>query len=78
MNNEIKQNVQSSDEEVHYSSFRYALGALLAFFGFSSKTHHASQKRAKLVGVGSAFGMKSSGSAYICKPPIMEPPIPTG
>ncbi len=50
MNNEIKQNVQSSDEEVHYSSFRYALGALLAFFGFSSKTHHASQKRAKLVG----------------------------
>ena len=37
-------------EEVHYSSFRYAVGAVLAFFGFSSKTHRASKKRKKLVG----------------------------
>ena len=37
-------------EEKQYSSFRYALGAILAFFGFSSKTHRASKKRAKLVG----------------------------
>ena len=33
-----------------YSSFRYAVGAILAFFGISSKTHRASKKRAKLVG----------------------------
>lgn len=32
------------------SSFRYALGAVLAFFGISTKTHSASKKRAKLVG----------------------------
>ena len=51
MENEIKnETVQTPEEEVHYSSFRYALGAVLAFFGFSTKTHHASQKRAKLVG----------------------------
>lgn len=37
-------------EEKQYSAFRYALGAVLAFFGFSSKTHRASKKRAKLVG----------------------------
>lgn len=51
MENEIKnETVQTPEEEVHYSSFRYAMGAVLAFFGFSTKTHHASQKRAKLVG----------------------------
>ncbi len=33
-----------------YSSFRHAVGAILAFFGISSKTHRASKKRAKLVG----------------------------
>ena len=37
-------------EEKQYSSFRYAVGAVLAFFGFSSKTHRGSKKRAKLVG----------------------------
>ena len=37
-------------EEVHYNPFRYMLGAVLAFFGISSKTHRASKKRAKLVG----------------------------
>ncbi len=37
------------EEEKQYSSFRYAIGAVLAFFGFSSKTHRASKKRAKLV-----------------------------
>ncbi len=50
---EEKNNVVLSDpfeEEVkQYSSFRYAVGAVLAFFGFSSKTHRASKKRAKLV-----------------------------
>lgn len=54
MKNEIEmknETVQTSElQEKQYSSFRYALGAVLAFFGFSSKTHHASQKRAKLVG----------------------------
>lgn len=39
-----------AQEEPQYSSFRYAVGAVLAFFGFSSKTHRASKKRAKLVG----------------------------
>ncbi len=37
-------------EQMKYSTFRYGLGAVLAFFGFSSKTHRASKKRAKLVG----------------------------
>ena len=37
------------EEKKEYSSFRYAVGAILAFFGFSSKTHRASKKRAKLV-----------------------------
>lgn len=40
---------QNAPEEKQYSSFRYAIGAILAFFGFSSKTHRASKKRAKLV-----------------------------
>ncbi len=40
----------TSAEKKEYSSFRYAVGAVLAFFGFSSKTHNASKKRAKLVG----------------------------
>ena len=44
------ENVQTVQNEVHYSSFRYGLGAVLAFFGFSSKTHRASKKRAKFVG----------------------------
>ena len=47
---EVGANVPAPEEEVHYSSFRRAIGAILAFFGFSTKTHHASQKRAKLVG----------------------------
>ena len=51
MDNEIKnETIETPEEEVHYSSFRYAMGAILAFFGFSTKTHHASQKRKKLVG----------------------------
>ena len=50
MDNENTNVTTTPEEEVHYSSFRYALGAVLAFFGFSSRTHHASQKRAKLVG----------------------------
>ena len=37
------------EEKKEYSSFRYAWGAFLAFFGISSKTHRASKKRAKLV-----------------------------
>lgn len=37
-------------KEKQYSSFRYAVGAVLAFFGISSKTHRASKKRGKLVG----------------------------
>ena len=36
--------------KAYYGGFRYGLGACLAFFGFSSKTHRASKKRAKLVG----------------------------
>lgn len=46
------ENVQTnpaSEEKKEYSSFRYAVGAILAFFGFSSKTHRGSKKRAKLV-----------------------------
>lgn len=46
------ENVQTNsvpENEKEYSSFRYALGAVLAFFGFSSKTHRGSKKRAKLV-----------------------------
>ena len=39
-----------ADETKQYSSIRYAFGAVLAFFGISSKTHRASKKRAKLVG----------------------------
>ena len=41
--------VAVAEEEKHYSSLRYAWGAFIAFFGFSSKTHRASKKRAKLV-----------------------------
>ena len=49
---ENMENVQTAvvAEEPQYSSFRYAVGAVLAFFGVSSKTHRASKKRAKLVG----------------------------
>ena len=36
-------------EEQQYSPFRRAVGAVLAFFGISSKTHRGSKKRAKLV-----------------------------
>ena len=46
------ENVQTNsvpENAKEYSSFRYALGAVLAFFGFSSKTHRGSKKRAKLV-----------------------------
>ncbi len=32
-----------------YGSFVYGVGAVLAFFGFSSKTHRASKKRSRLV-----------------------------
>ncbi len=39
----------AAPEEKQYSSLRYAWGAFIAFFGFSSKTHRASKKRAKLV-----------------------------
>ncbi len=46
MTNETENNVP----EKTYSSFRYALGAVLAFFGISTRTHHAGKKRAKLVG----------------------------
>lgn len=42
--------VASREEENKVSPFRYGLGAVLAFFGFSSKTHNASSKRKKLVG----------------------------
>ena len=46
----MQPDIPTPEEEVHYSSFRRAVGAILAFFGVSTKTHHASQKRAKLVG----------------------------
>lgn len=42
--------VDIAEEEIKVSSFRYGLNAVLAFFGFSTKTHRASKKRAKLVG----------------------------
>lgn len=48
-NNEVMQNVVSEPEK-EYSSVRYAFGALLSFFGISTRTHRASKKRAKLVG----------------------------
>ncbi len=35
--------------KAYYGNFRYAWGSFLKFFGFSSKTHRASKKRAKLV-----------------------------
>ena len=40
---------ETTVEEPQYSSFRYAVGAVLAFFGLSTKTHRASKKRSKLV-----------------------------
>ena len=49
MENNENLNVATPQEE-SYSPIRYGLGAILAFFGFSSKTHRASKKRAKLVG----------------------------
>ncbi len=54
MDNENKDRILPAETSVteeakNYSSFRYAVGAILAFFGFSSKTHRASKKRAKLV-----------------------------
>ena len=39
-----------AEDGQQYSSFRYACGAVLAFFGISTKTHRASKKRAKFVG----------------------------
>ncbi len=41
----------ASQEEIraYYSPLRYGWGAFCAFFGFSTKTHRASKKRAKLV-----------------------------
>ena len=50
MENMENMQVNAAAETPQYSSFRYAVGAVLAFFGFSSKTHRASKKRAKLVG----------------------------
>ena len=50
MNNNAENIKTAPEEEKQYSAFRYALGAILAFFGFSSKTHRASKKRAKMVG----------------------------
>lgn len=51
MENVENKNTQAVTEEAEqYSSFRYAVGAVLAFFGLSTKTHRASKKRAKLVG----------------------------
>ena len=49
MSNEVMNNT-SPEEEKQYSSFRYGLGAFLAFFGISSATHRASKKRKKLIG----------------------------
>lgn len=49
MSNEVMNNT-SPEEEKQYSSFRYGLGAFLAFFGISSATHRASKKRQKLIG----------------------------
>ncbi len=41
----------ASQEEIraYYSPLRYGWGAFCAFFGFSTRTHRASKKRAKLV-----------------------------
>ena len=39
-----------AESQPQYSSFRYAVGAVAAFFGISTKTHRASKKRAKFVG----------------------------
>lgn len=50
MENNETVNVVTPEEEVKYSPLRYGWGAVLAFFGVSSKTHRASKKRAKLVG----------------------------
>ena len=50
MENEMIENVVEIEEKPRYSRFRYGLGAVLAFFGFSNKTHNASKKRQKLVG----------------------------
>ena len=49
MSNEVMNNT-SPEEEKQYSSFRYAWGAFLAFFGISSATHRASKKRKKIIG----------------------------
>ena len=49
----VEEEVESASvpaEEKQYSSFRYAVGAVLAFFGIASKTHRASKKRGKLIG----------------------------
>lgn len=50
MENEMIKNEVTIQEKPQYSGFRYGLGAVLAFFGFSNKTHSASKKRQKLVG----------------------------
>ncbi len=48
----VENNVEQPvvQEEEQYSALSYAVGAVLAFFGISSKTHRASKKRAKFVG----------------------------
>ncbi len=48
-NIETMENQVPVSEEPQYSSIRYAWGAVLAFFGISSRTHRASKKRAKFV-----------------------------
>ena len=40
----------TTENKPRVSAFRYGFDAVLAFFGFSTKTHRASKKRAKLVG----------------------------
>ena len=40
---------QNAPEEKQYSSLRYAWGAFVSFFGFTTKTHRGSKKRARLV-----------------------------
>lgn len=42
--------VTTTENKPRVSAFRYGFDAVLAFFGFSTKTHRASKKRAKLVG----------------------------
>lgn len=49
MEEQVITQTPAEEDASQYSSFRYAVGAVLAFFGFSSKTHRASKKRAKLV-----------------------------